>query len=148
MKTRDFIKRSYDRINDGKNKTARCASVFTEGEAVYSYGYHYPLLFVIYTPSGNRLWVCNDRGYSNTTGKHISYGAYLADVCAAMPRGERYSNHYARTSAYDVVLEAVNAKKRATLETMASKKRKDTRVYRALEREAAQCDLYLAVLLA
>lgn len=146
MRTREFIKRSYDRINDGKNKSARCASVFTEGEAIYSYGYHYPLLFTIYTPGGDRVWVCNNRGYSSTTSKHIAYSAYLADVCAELPRGERYGDHYARTSAYGIVLEAIKEKKARAIEAMASKKRKDTQVYRTLEREAEQCEHYIGIL--
>lgn len=148
MRTQEFIKRSFDRINAGNNKSARCASVFTEGEAVYSYGYHYPLLFVIYTPGGDRVWVCNDRGYSSTTSKHIAYSAYLADVCAELPRGERYGDHYARTSAYDQVLEAIEAKRDRAIAAMAAKKRKDTQVYRAIEREAEQCERYINILMA
>ena len=136
MRTRDFIERSYKRINEGTFKSTKCASVFNEGEAIYSYGYHYPLLFVIYTPGGTRLWVCNDRGYSSTTGKHIGYSSWLADLSVELPRGERYGEHYARTSAYDVVLEAVKEKEQRILAAMAGKKRKNTYVYEALEREA------------
>lgn len=146
MRTQEFIKQSFDRINAGNNKSARCASVFTDGEAVYSYGYHYPLLFVIYTPGGDRVWVCNDRGYSSTTGKHISHSAYLADVCAELPRGERYGDHYARTSAYDQVLEAIKEKSERIIAEMATKKRKDTQVYRTLERELDRQNKYIAVL--
>jgi hypothetical protein len=46
---------------------------------VYSYGRHYPLLVNI-----SDKWILNDRGYSNTTAKHISYARSYADYVMAM----------------------------------------------------------------
>ena len=45
MNTSDFIYRAWN----GQTRSKRCVSVFIEGtgdkKALYSYGYHYPLLF-------------------------------------------------------------------------------------------------------
>jgi hypothetical protein len=73
MRTIDFIARCAE----GKQvRDKRCASVFFESRdcIIYSYGYHYPLLFKI---AG--AWIVNDRGYSATTGKHISLAGQVAD---------------------------------------------------------------------
>lgn len=59
------------------------SSVRYDGERLYSYGPHYPLLFKVGT-----YWVCNDRGYSNTTARHISYARQNADFCVELPRYE------------------------------------------------------------
>lgn len=66
MSTRDLI----EKIVNGVIKTnyKRVSSVFLENGVFYSYGYHYPLM--IKTSAG---WVVNDRGYSNTTAKHINW---------------------------------------------------------------------------
>ena len=70
MKTKDFISKHLN-TNDGIQRT--CSSVFTDGRGnFYSYGYHYPLI----TRINNQFYV-NDKGYSITTAKHISW-AYSA----------------------------------------------------------------------
>lgn len=49
-------------------------NLFTDGNGtMYSYGYHYPLLFDV-----NGLKFINTIGYSQTTAKHISYARNLA----------------------------------------------------------------------
>jgi hypothetical protein len=47
----------------------KASSVFFYGDKIYSFGYHYLLAEFI----DDNTIVINDRGYSNTTSKHISY---------------------------------------------------------------------------
>lgn len=50
-------------------------NLFTDSNgSMYSYGYHYPLLFKV-----NGLSFVNTAGYSNTTSKHIAYARSYAD---------------------------------------------------------------------
>lgn len=75
MKTSDFIQRcanGYEGTSRRGTKTV--ASVMWDGETLYSYGYHYPLLFKV---AG--YWVCNDRGHSVTTSKHIGQARQYSD---------------------------------------------------------------------
>lgn len=66
MKTKDFIAKWYG-VADGEEK--RCSSVFKNGKGnIYSYGYHYPLLFDI---AG--ITFRNVKGYSTSTANHISW---------------------------------------------------------------------------
>ena len=73
MTTHDFITSAFN----GKTKIQKCASVFIDNGAVYSYGYHYPLLFKV-----NGKVIRNVRGYSSTTGRHIlwSRGVNAVDI--------------------------------------------------------------------
>lgn len=84
MKTRDFLREECANVREGKHEHRKgsktVASVFCDGEAVYSYGHHYPLYFMIEHPqTGKRFSVRNITWYSNTTAKHISY-AGRADI--------------------------------------------------------------------
>jgi len=139
MQTSDFIRQQYHRINDGEQGKGKCASVFADGEAIYSYGYHYPLLFVIYTPSGRRVWVRNTAGYSNTTAKHISWAGTLADIDAEMQRGEYYGAGISgRVTIHANVVTALQRELERLHEEMDAKKRKDTYIYSTLaDRERA-----------
>lgn len=65
MSTREFIERC---VNGYQTTRKAVSSVLYENGVIYSYGYHYPLL--IKTRIG---WILNDRGYSNTTAKHINW---------------------------------------------------------------------------
>ena len=49
------------------HKTAN--NMFIDGNTIYSYGYHYPLA----THINDNVVLINDRGYSNTTAKHINH---------------------------------------------------------------------------
>lgn len=125
MKTQTFIEKQAGIILRGENSRGHCASVFAERDTIYSYGYHYPLLFKVTTPGGKVLMVLNRSGYSNTTSKHINwcYGSY--DVSC------EFKNDYPRN--YEgVILSLLNEHDRITAE-MNSKKRKDTAVYKRLE---------------
>ena len=62
------------------------SSVGWDGEHVYSYGYHYPLLIQIKTERGP-VWILNDSGYSSTTGRHIHWARDYADYSVSVPRG-------------------------------------------------------------
>ena len=49
----------------------KASSVFFYGDKIYSFGYHYLLAEFI----DDKTILINDKGYSNTTSKHISYVA-------------------------------------------------------------------------
>ncbi len=61
------------------------SNVLYDGEHVYSYGRHYPLLVRLETADGIR-WILNDRGYSSSTGRHISHARRYADGAVHLPR--------------------------------------------------------------
>lgn len=116
MRTQDFIAK-WARTG----KTGKCASVFAETGAAYSYGYHYPLLIKI----GERF-LLNAQGYSNTTARHISYARSQADyttfktpTCAFTP--EALKEHAEKEQAeYKEQLKGLRknaTKKRADLES-------------------------------
>lgn len=50
---------------------ARCSNVYFENDSCYSYGRHYELGKFITNPKGELAILIEDRGYSNTTAKHI-----------------------------------------------------------------------------
>lgn len=61
----DYITKHY---NTTSTRNRACASIFVDGDGkVYSYGYHYPLLFNI---AG--IDILNVAGYSATTRQHIA----------------------------------------------------------------------------
>lgn len=74
MTTKDFIKQAFY----GNTKMQKCSSVFRDGDNnIYSYGYHYPLLFRV-----NGKVILNDRGYSSTTGRHIMWANQAVNYTA------------------------------------------------------------------
>ena len=132
MKTSDFIKEQKQRIDNGdtlRRGQKACASVFATNDRIYSYGYHYPLLFPVQSKSHGLVWVCNTGGYSATTGKHIGYSNYLADVSAPI------GGTNGVTVTIDTVIDSLSHKIDECLSLMASKKRTDTQVYMSIERE-------------
>lgn len=88
MKNSEFMREAVaGRLAKPRGKWAReCSNVLYDGEHVYSYGGHYPLLIQLQTANGPR-WILNDRGYSSSTGRHISHARPLADAAVSMPRG-------------------------------------------------------------
>jgi len=66
---------NYDYVQANAFKPdTRHGNLFTDGNGtMYSYGFHYPLLFEV-----NGLKFINTAGYSNTTAKHISHARSLA----------------------------------------------------------------------
>ena len=128
MRTSTFIEKQAGIIKDGGIGRGRCASVFAEGDTIFSYGYHYPLLFKVTTPSGKELMVLNRRGYSVTTSKHIGWCWNSHDVSCEL-NGERD---------YNGVILALNTEHDRITTEMATKKRKDTGIYRGLEYQLAR----------
>lgn len=53
--------------------SGRAGNVFFKGNVIYSYGYHYELARFFQNAKNETAILINDRGYSSTTGKHISY---------------------------------------------------------------------------
>lgn len=143
MKTIDFIAEQKARIDRGevlRKGEKYNASVLATNDRLYSYGFHYPLLFRVSTPSHRNVWVCNTGGYSATTRKHISYSSYLAEVCAPI------GGTHGQSIDYDDVVSSIKAEI-ATIESdMLSKKRKDTAVYRGFERQLAKLQGDLSIL--
>ena len=77
MRSEDFIGRCVR----GEQIKERCvASIYFDGETIYSYGRHYPLLIKI-----GSSWILNDRGYSSTTGKHINWARGYNDGVVSIP---------------------------------------------------------------
>ena len=52
---------------------AKCSNVFFYGSKIYSYGYHYLMGEFITNKKGQSAIMINNKGYSNTTAKHVSY---------------------------------------------------------------------------
>ena len=89
MKNSEFI----DNYNFTPNKSH--GNLFTDSNGtMYSYGYHYPLLFKV-----NGLTFVNTRGYSNTTSKHINYCRPYARYQVELYRDE--------TGSYSIEYESV-----------------------------------------
>ena len=51
---------------------AKSSNVFFYGNTIYSYGYHYELA-KFHEINGETIILINNRGYSNTTAKHIGH---------------------------------------------------------------------------
>ena len=51
---------------------AKCNNVFFYGSKIYSYGYHYLMGEFITNKNGDLAIMINNKGYSNTTAKHVS----------------------------------------------------------------------------
>lgn len=52
--------------------SGRSSSMFFEGSTIYSYGYHFPIARIMTNEQGQEALLFTTRGYSNTTGKHMS----------------------------------------------------------------------------
>lgn len=88
MKNSDFIRDAVA----GKLAAPRrgkdyreCSNVIFDGTHLYSYGFHYPLVVRMETPGG-MIHILNDRGYSSSTGKHISAARSYVDGAVHLPR--------------------------------------------------------------
>lgn len=70
-------------VNGRITREKSVSSIYYDGnDTIYSYGTHYPLLFKI---AGK--WFLNDRGYSNTTAKHIGWASRYADYVLSLKDG-------------------------------------------------------------
>ncbi len=136
MTTRQFISKNF-----GVSGTKRtCSSVFADSDGnIYSYGYHYPLLFTV-----NGRTIRNTRGYSSTTDRHILWSRDVEAIDVVAP-------YHFRLSGDDVVDMTVLLKSQreyiADLQKqMDAKKRKDTQVYKWLEHKHTKAVVNLAKL--
>jgi hypothetical protein len=136
MKTSQFIERKVQAIENGETMSKKyCASVMVDGNTIYSYGYHYPLLFRIEDKNGRMVWVCNNGGYSATTRKHISWAGGFADIFASIGGTGGFFSH---TVDRNMVIDALRKELNETMDAMDAKKRKDTATYRMLEQQHAR----------
>lgn len=123
MTTREFITKAFN----GETKKRECSSVFADGNNdIYSYGYHYPLLFRV----GGKT-VRNVRGYSNTTARHIMWSRDVEAIDIHTLHGFRLTGDDA-----SIIAELIKGQKEyiASIERqMAAKKRKNTQVYEWLQ---------------
>ena len=133
MRTENYIANQADRLRAGETARGKCASVWGRGDTVYSYGHHYPLLTRVQRPDGTTIIVCNTAGYSATTGRHISYARRHADVC--VPLASRRGASPTRPVSYQDVVDAAERELARCVDNLQAKKRTDTKVYRALQRE-------------
>jgi hypothetical protein len=132
MTTRDFIAKTYG-VESSRDR--QCSSVFADMKGnIYSYGYHYPLLFKV---CGK--WYVNTAGYSVTTAKHIGWAWSACDYNAIGVELNRDDvQTIARTYLDDEIklttIKGALARQIGGIKAeMASKKRKDTMVYKFLE---------------
>lgn len=126
MTTQEFIRKAHE----GTTTKEKCSSVFRDGRDVYSYGYHYPLLFKV-----GGLTFINTSGYSNTTQRHILWAKQAVDYqyIGVNLHGKRLSTLTLEDIEVYIMSEIVKLNTE-----MESKKRKDTQVYRSLESEMKQ----------
>lgn len=126
MTTQEFIRKAYE----GTTTKERCSSVFRDGRDVYSYGYHYPLLFRV-----GGLTFINTTGYSNTTQRHILWAKQAVDYqyIGVELHGKRLS----ALTLQDIETYIMSKIVKLNSE-MNSKKRKDTQVYRDLQAQLEQ----------
>lgn len=122
MTTREFINKAWN----GETRKRECSSVFIDGDAIYSYGYHYPLLFKV----GGKT-VRNVTGYSNTTARHIHWSRDVEAI--DIHAGYRFK---LRGTDDEIMADLVEGQTHYINELknqMQAKKRKDTQVYKWLE---------------
>ena len=79
MRSDEFVRLfALDQLTRSKSVASLYFDI--DDDTMYSYGKHYPLLVRLKSDkTGQSLLICNDRGYSATTGKHISYARQYAD---------------------------------------------------------------------
>ena len=125
MTTRQFIEQQYGKPRDKKRW---CSSVLADYNGdIYSYGYHYPLLFNV-----EGVTFLNTAGYSSSTGRHIHWSRGVEHIEVELPsRSGYYSQDYTK----EQILDYLTARVARAKEAMDAKKRKDTQVYRWLEYE-------------
>lgn len=96
---RHYFSSSFDCIHEYAQQTnthGECSNVFFNGSKIYSYGYHY-LLGEFINPE---TIVINDKGYSNTTRKHIG------ELFSAT---RQYKQYFTSDIDLDLVYSAINS---------------------------------------
>lgn len=124
MRTVEWIDK-HKGVNDGNTKIFGNVAKGADG-TIYSYGYHYPLLFKL-----NDVYFVNHRGYSVTTSKHINWAHQATDYKAyniEVPRLHHGPVEVAQAMSWlekDII---------DLIYQMAGKRRQDTSVYLNLQR--------------
>lgn len=104
-------------------------NLFTDSHGtMYSYGYHYPLLFKV-----NGLVFVNTYGYSNTTSKHIGYAKRYAQYCVELD----YTSH---SIEYENVMRCLEKSLEYVNKQLAELKRHNTIKESNLLREQAELE--------
>ena len=89
---------------------AKSTNVFFYNDKIYSYGYHYLLASFIENKKGEKAILINDKGYSRTTGNHIS-----AMIQASRQYRQFYKTHTDKnlllSSLEDLKIKILKAKK-------------------------------------
>jgi hypothetical protein len=141
MTTREFIEKCVRTIEEGGTMKKKLnSSVMVDGNVIYSYGYHYPLLFRIEDKDGRVVWVCNSGGYSATTSKHIAWAWRSADIDVKIGG---ISGFFSRAVDKAMVIEALRKELEEVEKTMQNKKSTETYVYKQLK--GRQHRLYLSL---
>lgn len=125
MTTLEFIEKTFGAQSE---RIKECSSVFTDRDGnVYSYGYHYPLLFKV----GGLVFV-NTTGYSSTTNRHIYWAKQAVGYeCVSVElNGDRLPGLTLERIRELLGAQVVEAKAK-----MDAKKRKNTQVYAFLENQ-------------
>lgn len=109
MKNSEFIRgimRGDISAPTSRNRSGykECSNVLYDGQHVYSYGSHYPLLIQLETADGTK-WILNDRGYSSSTGRHISYARGFQDASVKID-GRQW-----RATSPEKIMEAIDAER-------------------------------------
>lgn len=96
--------------------SGRSGSMFFEGSTIYSYGHHFPICKFTTNEQGEEVLLFTTRGYSNTTGKHISIvraatNQYKKIYCNN-PKGTHEENFKAwLNSSENIAKKLINARK-------------------------------------
>jgi hypothetical protein len=129
MTTAEFIEKAF--YNETKKRS--CSSVFIESGIVYSYGYHYPLLFKV----ADHTFI-NTAGYSATTARHIYWARQAVNHEATEVELSRLDSRIINSGIYsdrdrlERLLQATAGMVARATEARDAKKRKDTWVYQRL----------------
>lgn len=96
--------------------SGRSSSMFFEGSTIYSYGYHFAIARIITNEQGDEALLFTTRGYSNTTGKHITIvrsatNQYKKIYCSN-PKGSHDENFKAWLNSSETIAKnLINARK-------------------------------------
>lgn len=121
MTTREFITARFY-LNTNKQS---CSSVTSDSKGnIYSYGYHYPLLFEL-----NGKNIRNVRGYSSTTQRHILWSRDVDAIDIHAPA------YYRLSDGIEPLIKSQTEYVQGLKKQLDSKKRKDTQVYHSLYNE-------------
>lgn len=101
--------------NQSQN-SGRSSSMFFEGSTIYSYGYHFPIARIMTNEQGQEALLFTTRGYSNTTGKHISIVSAATrqykKIFCNNPKGSHDENFKAWLSSSETIAKnLINARK-------------------------------------